>query len=151
MRAALWILSLLVLFATAWLVQARWREAAARELGRAELRPLDQGWSRALVGRPSGVEPVDVPPRAVPQAPSEDSPAVEAPRAPSKDTQTNATAAARHVVTAGQTLASICALHYGSKKKDVVAALARFNGLADANSLRVGQTLLVPRIEDLPR
>lgn len=151
MRAALWILSLLVLFATAWLVQARWREAAARELGRTELRPLDQGWSRALIGRPSGVEPVNVPPRAAPQPTDPPTIAAEAPRAPSPEQTAPTTPAARHVVAAGETLASICALHYGSKKKDVVAALARFNGLADANALRVGQTLLVPRIEELQR
>lgn len=151
MRAALWILSLLVLFATAWLVQARWREAAARELGRAELRPLDQGWSRALVGRPSGVEPVDVPPRAPKEGPPAEAAPVQTPRDPSLEQRTPAPAAVRHVVATGETLASICALHYGSKKKDVVAALARFNGLADANALRAGQTLLVPRIEDLRR
>ena len=53
------------------------------------------------------------------------------------------------VVQQGQSLSAICQSHYGTARQDVVAALARFNGVADANRLREGMKLRLPPLERL--
>ena len=42
---------------------------------------------------------------------------------------------------AGQTLSKICEAHYGTSSRGLVAALARYNGLANADALSVGDRL----------
>jgi nucleoid-associated protein YgaU len=53
------------------------------------------------------------------------------------------------VVAAGQSLSTVCQSRYGTSRPDVVQALARYNGLKDANTVRAGDTLRVPTLEQL--
>ena len=50
---------------------------------------------------------------------------------------------------AGQTLSSICEAHYHSARPALVAALARYNKLADASRMRAGQKLKLPPESEL--
>ena len=49
----------------------------------------------------------------------------------------------------GMSLSSICKQHYGSARREIVTALARHNALADENTLREGQRLVLPSLEKL--
>jgi nucleoid-associated protein YgaU len=49
----------------------------------------------------------------------------------------------------GETLSQIAKEHYGSAAHDLVAALARYNGLADADELVVGAVLRLPPLDRL--
>jgi len=53
------------------------------------------------------------------------------------------------VVAKGLTLGEISATYYGTSKPRHVQALAAYNGLSDANKLRLGQKLRVPHISKL--
>jgi nucleoid-associated protein YgaU len=100
---------------------------------------LPPGWGSVVLGAPSGAEP---PTEAKPQAP-EPAPAPQpAPEPP----------AAREfelTVSPGQTLSAICKEHYGTASVALVEALARFNQLESANSVRAGQKLRLPPLETL--
>ncbi len=56
-----------------------------------------------------------------------------------------------HDVRAGETLTSIAQQYYDSTSRDLVNDLARFNGLDDANSLRINHRLRIPASGDLRR
>jgi nucleoid-associated protein YgaU len=143
MRVALWIAVLLAVFAVAWLVQERWAQARRDERDAAWQRPagdagdLPDGFSRAVVGAPSGspaVTPLQPPPSAQP-----------APRAGAR----TAPSPVQHRVKPGETLSEICAAFYGTARADVVAALARHNGLSKPEALRAGQVLAMPALSEL--
>jgi nucleoid-associated protein YgaU len=53
------------------------------------------------------------------------------------------------VVAKGLTLGEISATYYGTSKPRHVQALAAYNGLSDANKLRLGQKLRVPHVSKL--
>jgi hypothetical protein len=53
------------------------------------------------------------------------------------------------VVLPGQNLSTICRGHYGTARVEVVEAVARHNRLANSDSLREGQTLDLPPLEQL--
>jgi nucleoid-associated protein YgaU len=53
------------------------------------------------------------------------------------------------IVQAGQSLSAICREHYGTARAEVVAAVSRFNQLADPDSLREGQPLDLPPLDQL--
>jgi nucleoid-associated protein YgaU len=105
-----------------------------------------------IVGRPSGAAPVaDERPRR-----REDDTVPAAPIAEEVGTPGRAAAlpegAPREfqlVVQSGQSLSTICKAHYGSGRIALVRALAKYNGLADANHLRAGQSLQLPPLEKL--
>jgi nucleoid-associated protein YgaU len=144
MRVALWIAVLLAAFAVAWLVQERWAQARRDERDAAWQRPagdagdLPEGYSRAVVGAPSGSPPI-VPPAAPPPA---------AQPAPRKDVQASPQPV-NHRVRKGETLSEICAGFYGTARADVVEALARRNGLSKPEVLRAGQVIVIPPLAEL--
>jgi nucleoid-associated protein YgaU len=147
MRVALWIGVLLAIFAVAWLVQDRWAQARRDERDAAWQRPpgrsedpaseLPEGFSRAVVGAPSG-SPAITPPEPPPPV----KPAVHA-NAPASSQPM------KHTVKPGETLSEICAGFYGTARADVVDALARRNGLSKPEALRAGQTIVIPPLAEL--
>lgn len=115
--------------------------------------------ARILVGRPSGARPI---PRPAPpeepkaqflQRPARDPIAEdEAPRgglglpaAAFTEIEPDFTMVVRN----GQSLSVICQEHYGTARKSLVDALAAYNGLPNADSIRVGDSLSLPAIERL--
>jgi hypothetical protein len=144
-----------------------------------EIAPEDEapGWGRVIIGRPSGADPVErgalaaesrgdasSPPRATTdtrmpnRAPSAAAPSAAAPSAaaPTSAAQTPLASSPRAsateskiVVAPGQSLSTICQSRYGTSRPEVVQALARYNGLKDANALRAGDTLRAPPLEQL--
>lgn len=53
------------------------------------------------------------------------------------------------IVQPGQTLSTICRAHYGSGRRELVRALARYNGIEKEDELRAGRSLVLPPIETL--
>jgi nucleoid-associated protein YgaU len=49
----------------------------------------------------------------------------------------------------GDQLGELCRKHYGSARRELIDALARYNHMASADQLREGQQLLLPPIETL--
>jgi nucleoid-associated protein YgaU len=121
------------------------REAAAQvvegELGRTESGLVPAGLAVVTVGKPSGAAPLEGAREADPPE------VVEAPEAepfehpPLPDFEM--------VVAEGQSLSKIAAAHYGEATRALVDALARYNGLDDANLLKAGDTLFLPALETL--
>lgn len=124
--------------------------------------PIEVGAATVLLGRPSGVAPR---PRPVVE-PQRDA------RGPGRDTAsdergddgTNVDVREAAfpvadptlvpgdfevVVAKGLTLGEISATYYGTSKPRHVQALAAYNGLSDANKLRLGQKLRVPHVSKL--
>ncbi|HEV8111537.1 MAG TPA: LysM domain-containing protein [Planctomycetota bacterium] len=147
MRLLLGGLLLVVLFLAAttwqkhWTSQARAERSAARGSGVPAADDLGDGWSRVIVGRPSGSE-AHVPPAQA------QVPAANAPVAPSPTTA-EATAATSWTVEPGQSLSLICKAHYGSARLEIVEAVAKHNGLASPDLVREGQKLELPPIDAL--
>lgn len=54
-------------------------------------------------------------------------------------------------VEAGQSLSKIAAAHYGTAPSELIAALARYNGLSSPDELREGQRLRLPPLDVLLR
>ena len=111
------------------------------ELAETRSGPVPEGWAVVVVGAPSGAAPVefaDPEPTATPaEAPEEQTTAPP----PLGDLELE--------VRAGQTLSGIAHAHYGTAPPELVQALAEYNGLENADSLRAGQTLLLPELERL--
>jgi nucleoid-associated protein YgaU len=162
-------LILIGLFAIANVWQARWTRSVEAERdaarGARPAAPLQDWpeWGKVIVGRESGVEPVEPLPapaaKAPPTAghgtpaqagqPAARAPAPRAATPPEPAKELPASTETKHVVGAGQSLSTIAKAHYGSARKELVDALAAYNKLADAGSIRAGQTLLLPPIEKL--
>lgn len=163
MRASLLLLLLAGLFGLAALWQERHVEAlrserrqleaeAAGELARTSSGDLAAGHGVVLVGAASGAEPV---PRPASWTDSRRAPE-PAPRAPTLPTGTNGSVeptppdarTTTHAVEVqpAQTLSGICYLHYGTASRDLVAAVARHNGLEDPDQLQVGAALELPEL-----
>ncbi len=148
MRIALWVAVLLAAFAAAWVVQARWTAAHRAEqdaaFGRVPIEAADlpEGFSRVVVGAPSGAEPVILPQPAAPVPPDRDAAPADEPPPPAPGER-------RHVVRKGESLSKICAAAYGTARADVIAAVARVNGLARPDQIREGQVLVLPPFEEL--
>lgn len=147
MRALLWISVLLATFVLAWMIQDRWAAERREERDAAYARPSDggsdlpEGFTRVVVGEPSGAAPV------VPPTPPVPRPGTASPR------DTGGAAAndrlRHHVVKPGDSLSKICAAFYGTARKDVVDAVARANGLSKPEALRAGQQLVLPPLQEL--
>jgi nucleoid-associated protein YgaU len=144
-------LALLLLLACGFGVAALWqsrrleamrsdREAAARvaegELSETESGLIPAGSAVVLIGRPSGVAPLE---DAAGDAQVTDAGDFEHPDLPDFELD----------VRAGQTLSSIAEAHYGESAPELVRALARYNGLEDADLLRIGDRIRLPQIETL--
>lgn len=113
---------------------------------------IEAGWANVIVGRPSGVEPLDPFPAAAGQKRADEAPTVtpepiEQPPAIEPVVPNDF----ELVVESGQTLSEIARAHYGTAAQELVKALAKYNGLADANAVRVGQKLRLPTRETLQR
>lgn len=139
MRILLWILLLLALCGVWWKYQARFTAAARAERDRA-LRteaPIDAvpGAGHVIVGAKSGVAPID-PPAGWAPTPTDDTRPSEPVVGPANE--------AEHVVQHGESLSTICAIHYGTSKGDLVQALARYNKIERIGSIREGQKLKIP-------
>lgn len=151
MRLLLGGLLLVVLFLAATVWQRSWTSAARSERSAARGEPsavasdLPEGWSRVVIGRPSGAEPF-----GGPRPP--DSAAEPAPQAPAPPTATPPlphVQSTEVVVQPGQSLSTICRGRYGTARVEVVEAVARHNRLANPDSVREGQTLDLPPLEQL--
>jgi len=132
------------------------RELAFRvqegELGSTPSGLLEAGTGVVVIGKRSGVEPVErahepapdnaVTPEAAPQVEPPAPPNVEPPQ-PLADFEL--------AVQPGQTLTSIAREHYGSASQALVRALATYNGLSDENALKIGQKLKLPSESALAR
>ncbi len=173
--------ALLLFFAAAFGLAAMWqshrveslkreRELAADiqqgKVGESPSGLIEAGWGVVVIGTPSGVPVIDTPsgvpvidtPSGVPgPSRAEPAPLVEAPRAPEApqvappargDAQL---ADFELVVESGQTLSKISKAHYGTAARDIVRALARYNGLTDENALKLGQPLKLPALDRLQR
>ena len=171
MRIILGVLFLLALFLAAATLRQRFtssaRSASERAWGESEtvLAPVEQGWGHALVGAQSGVAPAsaDEAPAMKPQAEAQQAPApaerqaqqqqqqtamapapAPAKPAPAKPAPAATDGATKHVVAAGESLGRICAAHYGTSDRKLVEAVAKANGLASPDAIKVGQTLTLP-------
>jgi nucleoid-associated protein YgaU len=151
MRVALWVAVLLAAFALAWVVQARWRQGvqsandAAFGHAAAGSSELPEGLARAVIGAPSGADPVErrAAPAPTPPPPS-GTDAEPAAGAPAGEPPPREPPARRHRVRAGETLSQICQGVYGTARAEVVQALARANGLTHPDQLRAGDELVLP-------
>ena len=152
MRALVLLLLLAASFGLAALWQSRHldrlreeREAAARvvegELAETSSGLVPAGLAVVTIGRPSGAPPLEGADSAqapvLVQAPEEEP--FEHPPLPDFEL----------VVREGQSLSKIAAAHYGQATRELVDALARYNGLEDANRLEAGDTLFLPSVETL--
>jgi nucleoid-associated protein YgaU len=160
--------ALLLFFAAAFGLAALWqshrvealkreRELAVRlEQGEIASSPsglIESGWGVVVVGTPSGVA---VPPRATAErndgaTPSAPPPVDTTPRPTEPRPEDQQLGDFELVVESGQTLSKIAKAHYGTAARDVVRALARYNGLADENELKLGQALKLPALDRLQR
>jgi nucleoid-associated protein YgaU len=155
-RLLLGALILLALFSAAALWQRSWtRDARSGRASAPELpqgaapATAGQGWSRVVLGRPSGGVPYveraeDVqpsPPGSARDAAETKEPAPPGPAAPAKDVAIS--------VRAGQTLSGICREHYGTATTELVEAVARYNHLSGPDAIREGQTILLPASETI--
>ncbi|MDZ4772451.1 MAG: LysM peptidoglycan-binding domain-containing protein [Planctomycetota bacterium] len=160
MRILLWILLLLCVFGAVSLYHARFTDAARDERALAHAaavsgRSLPDGFgARVIVGEKSGasivegLRPVEAPSKANP-APTSSPQAKPTPPA-AKPTQPAAPAAVTtHTVKRGESLSTIADKYYGTSKKDVVDALAKFNKLKSVNALAEGQELTIPPLQKL--
>jgi hypothetical protein len=152
-RFLLGVLLLVVLFLAAatwqkhWTSQARAEQRAARGSGVAPAADMGDGWSRVIIGRPSGSEP-HVPPGQA-RAPEANAPVVPAPAPAQPPAPAPGATAHAWTVEPGQSLSLICKLHYGSARLEIVEAVAKHNGLASPDLVREGQTLDLPPIDVL--
>ncbi len=185
-RILLGILLLLCLAALAGLIQARWADGVRTERdalmrARGARTAAGDGWSRVVVGRPSGAAPADVEWPQWPEPPVTDDGEwfedgglgdtgygdvgygdtgygdtgygddptpyddVVPPRPePEPPAQT------WHItVRPGMVLSKICAEVYGRGTPDIVAAVARYNGIDDPDQIRPGDELVLPPFDEL--
>lgn len=142
MKFGIGVLLLLGLLVAAVLMQRNLRNRALEERHRArEAAMYEDGWSRVIVGTPSGAPlPGEVDPAAA--KPLEAIGATLPPPPPPVDKQVT--------VEAGMSLSKICEAHYGSSKGGILEAVARYNGLSSPGAIRIGQQLRLPPRESLP-
>lgn len=125
------------------------RRLAAGEAAETEVGIIREGWGVVLIGKPAGAEPP-----AAPNDPGRSGPITEpgpgqafdgtrsGPVVPPPEIAEPADL--ELVVQPGQSLSKIAAAQYGTSKKELVDALARYNGLASADALQSGFKLKLP-------
>ena len=168
MRLLLGVLILIALFSAAALWQRSWRAEArsSREIFLDSPQGTNStargdGWSRVVLGRPSGGEPYEerseVDPKAVPAATGDDPPGGPRESRQNHAPETEAPSRDPHAlekdvvvtVEAGQTLSGICHEHYGSARVELVLSVARYNQLSGPDEIREGQVISLPTVEKL--
>jgi hypothetical protein len=150
MRALLGLLVLGTLFvmAASWQNRTtrRQHDARARSYNTSSDTSLGGDWSRLLVGRASGAEPLAVPddvssgpdPEGDVPAPP---PSVDPPVQPEKRYAPDRV----HIVQPNEVLGTICQAQYEVRPlHEVVARVARYNELPSPDAIRVGMKLLLP-------
>ncbi len=145
MRVLLFVLALACLFGIAALwhadriaaakaAQLEARHVADGSAARTEAGLIPDGYGVLVLGKPSGVEaPKASAPVANPN-PVEHAPTPE----------TSEPADFQMVVENGQSLSKIAKAHYGTANAELVKMLARYNGLASVDALKLGQKLALP-------
>jgi len=136
----LWLAAALLLALLALVVAFERRTSTEAASSQPAAADLPAGWGSVLLGAPSGaLPPAAQPPIAAP-AVAAPAPAPE-PSAPESEL----------VVLPGQSLSLICKEHYGTASVALVEALARFNQLENASSVRAGQKLRLPPLTTLQK
>ncbi|MBI5435479.1 MAG: LysM peptidoglycan-binding domain-containing protein [Planctomycetes bacterium] len=120
------------------------RRIAAGQAAKTEVGVMPDGWGVVLVGKPAGDEPA-VEPRADSSGPiTEPGPGAPTPPTPRPRADPAEPADFELVVQPGASLSKLAAAHYGTSKKELVDALAHYNGLSSADALQAGQKLRLP-------
>ena len=133
MKFGVGVLVLLGLLVAAVLMQRNLRSKALEERHRArEAAQHEDGWSRVIVGNPSGAPLLG---EGTPELPPPVGATLPTPPPPRDKTL---------VIETGMSLSRICEEHYGSSKGGLLEALAAYNGLESPSAIRVGQELLLP-------
>jgi nucleoid-associated protein YgaU len=109
---------------------------------------LSAGQAVLVIGRPSGAQAL-ARPAAIEDPPTEPAAEVQPPSDPDQPAGSSLLDDSELEVQPGQTLSGIAHLYYGKHGAALLSALARYNGLADANSLRAGAKLRLPPLEVL--
>lgn len=162
MRVLVGLLLILGIFGLAGLAQHRFRANARLERDqaiaarRAPEAETFETTGRAIlrVGRHSGANPIELPEIPLPASgASGTSPtASKSPRSADRDSSppTDWTPPVYEMtVQSGQVLSRICQEFYGTGKPPIPQLVATYNGLSDPDSVRAGQTLLLPPLEVL--
>jgi nucleoid-associated protein YgaU len=158
-RALLLALSLAGLFVLAlWWQERHWAGIRAEQSALAARQdaleaPTPSGMLQAgeavlIVGAPSGADPVARPVQGRPTPPRAVAPEADA-QDPDQPVHDGPLPEFELVVQPGQTLSGLAHLHYGRHGRELLAALARHNGLSDPHQLRAGAVLRLPPIEVL--
>ena len=161
MRAALGVLFLLLLFLAAALVQERWIDGArdrlpglqfhsAHESQAAEQKLEDEsGWTRLVIGRPSGAEPIE-PPIVIRE---DDGPREmligNDPEPVFYEDDLPLPSDFEITLDSSSTLSEVCVRFYGSGAPKLYKRLALYNGFADPDAIPAGQKLFVPPTREL--
>ena len=170
MRAALGVLFLILLFATAALIQDRWQKRTMSErpglLIQPEVAPdrstvalerTREGWATLMIGRQSGAEAIVAEPIHEPEPETFEDSEWEEPLPHSEELDEEPfqpegpARPADYVVTLDPnlTLSEICQEFYGTGAPKVYTRLAEYNGLDDPNAVRQGQKLYLPATLEL--
>ncbi|MHC4376086.1 MAG: LysM peptidoglycan-binding domain-containing protein [Planctomycetota bacterium] len=148
-------------------------EAATAPVARA---PLGEDWATVLIGAPSGaewlppsapvaedwIEPVAPPQRPPAHSPGPEAGPIEVPFTPPGQGSAPPTFEPEPEpiapqplpdftleIQSGMTLSQIAVDHYGTYRSGVLEALVRYNGLKNANDIRIGQSIALPDREKL--
>ncbi|MEL6429214.1 MAG: LysM peptidoglycan-binding domain-containing protein [Planctomycetota bacterium] len=163
MRALLGLLLLGTLFVMAASWQKRTtkgrHEARARRFNISSEASFDESWSRLLVGRPSGGEPIVVPESELPPGggtmaapgrppgadPTTGRRTTPLRRDPEPEPTPRIPADRVYVVKNGDVLGTICQRNYDVRPlHEVVRRVARYNDLASPDAIREGDELRLP-------
>jgi len=163
MRALLGLILLVGIFALAAFWQDRWTRglARARDHQIAHAAPssgLETGWSRLVLGRPSGADPVVLPDPptherapegALRQGETQVSPGVGLDSAGPDGQRREYAPDMVYRVRKDDYLGKICKRYYGTARPTVVDGVAEYNELASSDAIREGQMLLLPDLARL--
>ena len=143
----------LVVLGTLFVMAASWQSRMTSELRKDRSRRYNvaddsatgqEGWSRLILGRPSGVDPLLIP---EPQGPAASfSPQLAPPSAAPEPAPAPRFRPDRvHRVQANEVLGKICQEHYEVRPlAAVVDRIAKYNDLDSPNDIREGQELRLP-------
>lgn len=156
MRILLGWLILLTCAALAGVIQSRWTEGVRTEReellrARGARTGPDDGWSQVIVGAPSGAEAAEIDwyPQPLPVDP-EPEPTFDDDLSPSIDPAPEPEERTWQVrISSGMVLSKLCAEAYGRGTPQIVDAVARYNGLGNANHLSVGDVIFLPPYSEL--
>ena len=161
MRAALGVLFLLLLFVAAALVQESWIDGVRQRLPGLRIQPEheshagsqelsdESGWTRLVIGRPSGADPVALPTDySQPEAEREMLIGLE-PESVYFEEDIPLPSDFEITLDSSSTLSEVCVRFYGSGAPKLYKRLASYNGFDDPDAIRAGQKLFVPPTREL--